>query len=147
MDEEPQETLLTARGGQAEEDRMVVDAEIDELLNNKFINFLQKDSVQSEGQKKTFSICGKKFNLPTCLGGCRSCFQKGEVKIPFYFCVMKTIIWTIDSVDEEPQETPLTVIGGQAEKEKVVVDAEIEEVDKEEVTTYLINTFHFSKFL
>lgn len=93
-DEEPQETLLTARGGQAEEDRM-------------------KDSVQSGGQKKTFSICGKKFNLPTCLGGCRSCFQK-------------------DSVDEEPHETPLTVMGGQAEKEKVVVDAEIEEVDKEE---------------
>ena len=60
---------------------------------------------------------------------------------------MKTIIWTVDSVDEEPHETPMTVIGGQAEKEKVVVDAEIEEVDKEEVTTYLINTFHSSKFL
>ena len=134
MDEEPQETLLTARGGQAEEDRMVVDAEIDELLNNTFINFLQKDSVQSGGQKKTFSICGKKFNLPTCLGGCRSCFQKGEVKIQFYFWVMKTIIWTLDSVDEEPQEKDSQ---DQTEKNKMVMGAEIE-VENEEVSIWTL---------
>ena len=36
MDEEPQETPLTVRGGQTEEDRMVVDAEIE--VENKEVS-------------------------------------------------------------------------------------------------------------
>ena len=50
----------------------------------------------------------------------------------------------LDSVDKDPQETPLTVRGRQAEEDRMVVEAEIE-VDKKEV--YLQCRFYISTIL
>ena len=42
----------------------------------------------------------------------------------------------LDAMDEEPQETLLSVRGGQPEEDKMGVEAEIE-LDNEEVSTFL----------
>ena len=47
---------------------------------------------------------------------------------------MKTIIWTLDSVDEEPQEKDSQ---DQTEKNKMVMGAEIE-VENEEVSIWTL---------